>query len=90
MLEASAIEAFPKMRRLSAKRRWCIAETFLAIRRPLMEPILSSLNSSLERTLAPKMKRKRERGSPYLNPLSGEKSPKGLPFRRMAKEVEEM
>jgi hypothetical protein len=55
-----------------------------------MEPILSSLNSSLERTSAPKMKRKRDRGSPYLNPLSGEKSPKGLPFRRMAKEVEEM
>jgi hypothetical protein len=57
---------------------------------PLIEPFLSSLNISLEKTSAPKIKRKGKRGSPCLNPLSGEKSPKGLPFSRMEKEVEEM
>jgi hypothetical protein len=36
------------------------------------------------------MKRKGERGSPYLSPLSGENLPKGLPFRMMEKEDEEM
>jgi hypothetical protein len=55
-----------------------------------MDPLLSSLNRSLERTSTPKMKRKGERGSPCLNPLSREKRPKGLPFRRMEKEEDEM
>jgi hypothetical protein len=34
------------------------------------------------------MKRKGERGSPYLRPLSRENLLKGLPFRRMEKEEE--
>jgi hypothetical protein len=45
---------------------------------------------SLEKTSKPKIKRKGDRGSPYLNPLPGEKKPKRLPFRRIEKEEEEM
>jgi hypothetical protein len=36
------------------------------------------------------MKRNGERGSPYLRPLSRENLLKGLPFRKMEKEEEEM
>jgi hypothetical protein len=90
MLVASATEAFPEIRRSSAKRRWWIALTLLAIRRPLMEPFLSSLNISLEKTSTPNMNKKGDRGSPCLNPLSGAKFPKGLPFKIIEKEVEEM
>jgi hypothetical protein len=45
---------------------------------------------SLENTSAPKMKRKGDRGSPYLSPLPGEIKPKGLPLRRMDKEGVDM
>jgi hypothetical protein len=62
----------------------------LEIFRPLILPRASSLNSNLERTSEPKMKRIGERGSPNLRPLSGKNLLKGLPFRRMEKEEEEM
>jgi hypothetical protein len=47
MLLASFGVAFLKISRSSAKRRWCIAEEFLEIFRPLRLPIASSLNSNL-------------------------------------------
>jgi hypothetical protein len=56
----------------------------------LIEPFLSSLSSSLERTSKLKIKRKGERGSPCLSPISGEKLPKGLPFNKMEKDAIEM
>jgi hypothetical protein len=55
-----------------------------------MQPFLSSLNNSLEKTSKPRIKRKRDRGSPCLNPFLGKKRPKGLPFSRMEKETDEM
>jgi hypothetical protein len=69
--------ALPKIRRSSVKRRWCMVGEFLEIFSPLMLPINFSLNNSLERTSKPKIKRKEERGSPYLSPLLGEKKKKG-------------
>jgi hypothetical protein len=90
MLAASRREALPNSSRSSAKRRWFIAEESLAIFIPLIFPSLSSLSNNLESNSEPMMKRKGERGSPCLKPLEGEKRPKGLPFRRMEKEGEEM
>jgi hypothetical protein len=55
-----------------------------------MQPFLSSMNDSLEKTSEPKIKRKGDYGSPCLNPLSEEKKPKGLPFSKMEKEAKEM
>jgi hypothetical protein len=48
------------------------------------------LNISLEKTFDPKIKRKGDKGSPYLNPLPGEIKPKRLPFRRIEKDGVEM
>jgi hypothetical protein len=90
MLLASFGVALPKIKRSSAKRRWWMAGEFLEIFKPLMLPKASSLNSSLEITSEPKMKRKGERGSLCLRPLSGKNLPKGLPFRITEKEAEEM
>ena len=88
MLAATETEASPKMSKSFAKRRWWIGEHFLAILRPFKLLFLSSLNMSLEKTSTSKMKRKWERGSPCLNPLPGEKRPKGLLFKRIEKEVD--
>ena len=52
--------------------------------------MLSSLSNSLDKTSEPKIKRKWERGSSCLSPLSGVKRPKGLPFSKMEKEAEVM
>jgi hypothetical protein len=52
-----------------------------------MSPWLSYLNINLENTSEPRMKRKRERGSPCLKPLARENIPNKLPLIRMEKEV---
>jgi hypothetical protein len=48
------------------------------------------LNISIEKTSTPKIKRKGERGFPCLNPLPGKKKPKGLTFKKIEQEVEEI
>jgi hypothetical protein len=45
---------------------------------------------SLEKISKPNIKRKGKRGSPYPNPLPGEKNKKGLLFSRIEKDVEEV
>jgi hypothetical protein len=90
MQEASLGVALPKIKRSSAKRRWWMAGEDFEIFRPLIFPAASSLNKSLDKTSAPKMNKKGERGSPCLRPLVGEKSPKGLPLMRMEKVEEEI
>lgn len=82
--------ALPKMRRSSAKRRWEIAGQFLTILRPFNELANFSLRSSQESTSAPRMKRKGDRGSPWLKPLEGENKSNGLPLIRMENEEEEL
>ena len=67
-----------------------MAEVVLEIFKPLMLLAASSLNKSLEKTSAPKMNKKGERGSPCLRPFLGENNLKGLPLIRMEKEEEEM
>jgi hypothetical protein len=89
ILSASRREALPNSSKSSANSRWFIVGEFLAIFIPLIFPCLSSLSSNLESNYEPKMKRK-ERGSPCLNPLEGEKRPKRLPFRSMEKEGDEI
>jgi hypothetical protein len=73
---ASLGVALPKIKRSSTKRRWWMVGEDLEIFRPLMFPAASSLNKSLDKTSAPKMNKKRERGSPCLRPLEGEKKSK--------------
>ena len=58
MLLAFEKVAFPKMSKSSTNKRWWIAEQCLEILRPLIDPALSALNNSLERTSEPMMKRK--------------------------------
>ena len=89
-LSASRREALPNNSRSSTNSRWFIAREFLAIFIPLIFPSHSSLSSNLESNSEPIMKRKVERGFPCLMPLEGEKRPKGLPFKRIEKEGEEM
>lgn len=62
----------------------------LAILIPLKFPLASSLRSNLERAYNPKIKRKRDRGSPCLRPLAEQNFPNGLPVMRMEKEGEDM
>jgi hypothetical protein len=90
MLAASRREALPNSKRSSANNRWLIAGEDLAIFIPFIFPSLSSWSKSLESTSDPRIKRKGERGSPCLKPLLGENNPKGLPFKRMEKDEEEI
>jgi hypothetical protein len=76
MQVASLGVALPKIKRSSANRRWCMAGEDFEISRPLMFPAASSLNKSLDKTSAPKMNKKGERGSPCLRPIVGGKESK--------------
>jgi hypothetical protein len=90
IIEAFFGVAFPKVERSSTKRRWWMVGLFLDIFKPLILPRVTFLNSNLERTSELRIKRKGERGSPYLRPLLRENKLKGLPLIRMVKEEEEM
>jgi hypothetical protein len=57
----------------------------MAIRRPLMVPFLSSLNKSLEKTSELKIKKKQDRGSLCLNPLSSGEVTKGAAIQQDGK-----
>jgi hypothetical protein len=74
---------------ISKYKSFIIGE-FLAIFIPLTLPSFSYLSSSLESNSDPRIKRKGEIGSPCLKPLDGENKLKGLPFKRIEKEEDEM
>lgn len=80
----------PKINKSLAKRRWWMVGQFLPIFKPLRIPALSWENNNLEKTFEPRINKKGERGSPCLKLLVGENFPKGLPFSKMEKEVEEI